>query len=194
VPRPAAPARPPIYPTKQQFDSSADAQRHVAVAKQLAGNDLLPEFENTCSFTGPERAALKRERLGLPPMKDYTVEPTKIFDNVWFVGLASQGAFVITTSQGLILIDTLNTTEEARDILVPSMQKVGLDPGADQIHRPVARPSRTDRSHGRRQLPAEDVSPARLHGEGRLGRDAARRRSRSGRWRCAMSTSSMATR
>ena len=36
-----------------------------------------------------------------------------------FIGLASQGAFVITTSQGLILIDMLNSTEEARDILVP---------------------------------------------------------------------------
>ena len=121
-------ARPPVYPTKEQFETSADAQKHVAAAKKLAGTDLQTEFENTCSSTGPERVALRRERLGLPPMKDYTLEPTKIFDNVWFMGLASQGAFVITTTQGLILIDTLNTTEEARDILVPSMQKVGLDP------------------------------------------------------------------
>jgi len=33
-------------------------------------------------------------------MKDYTLEPTKIFDNVWFMGLASQGRFVITIEQG----------------------------------------------------------------------------------------------
>jgi len=120
--------RPPIYPTKGQFDASAEAQKHVAAAKALARTDLQTEFENTCSYTGPERAALRRERLGQPPIKDYTLEPTKIFDNVWFMGLASQGAFVITTTQGLILIDTLNSTEEARDILVPSMRKVGLDP------------------------------------------------------------------
>ncbi len=153
APRPAAPARPPIYPTKQQFEASADAQRLVAAAKQLAGNDLAAEFENTCSFTGPERAALKRERLGLPPMKDYTVEPTKIFDNVWFLGLASQGAFVVTTSQGLILIDTLNSTEEARDILVPSMQKVGLDPA--QIKYIVlshGHPGQTDHTGGANYL------------------------------------------
>jgi len=153
APRPAAPARPPIYPTKQQFDASAEAQRHVAIAKQLAGTDLGAEFENTCSYTGPERVALKRERLGLPPLKDYTVEPTKIFDNVWFLGLASQGAFVITTSQGLILIDTLNSTEEARDILVPSMQKVGLDPA--QIKYIVlshGHPGQTDHTGGANYL------------------------------------------
>jgi metallo-beta-lactamase class B len=145
--------RPPVYPTKDQFAASAEAQKHVAAAKQLAGGDLQAEFENTCSFTGPERAALKRERLGLPPMKDYTVEPTKIFDNVWFLGLASQGAFVITTSQGLILIDTLNTTEEARDVLVPSMQKVGLDPA--QIKYIVlshGHPGQTDHTGGANYL------------------------------------------
>ena len=145
--------RPPIYPTKQQFDASADAQKHVAAAKALAGTDLQTEFENTCSYTGPERAALRRERLGLPPIKDYTVEPTKIFDNVWFMGLASQGAFVITTTQGLILIDTLNTTEEARDILVPSMQKVGLDP--TQIKYIVlthGHPGQTDHTGGANYL------------------------------------------
>ena len=149
----AAPARPPIYPTKEQFEGSAEAQRHVAAAKQLAGTDLKAEFDNTCSFTGPERVALKRERLGLPPMKDYTVEPTKIFDNVWFMGLASQGAFVITTTQGLILIDTLNSTEEARDILVPSMQKVGLDPA--QIKYIVlshGHPGQTDHTGGANYL------------------------------------------
>jgi metallo-beta-lactamase class B len=145
--------RPPVYPAKEQFAASAEAQKHVAAAKQLAGSDLQAEFENTCSFTGPERAALKRERLGLPPMKDYTVEPTKIFDNVWFLGLASQGAFVITTSQGLILIDTLNTTEEARDVLVPSMQKVGLDPA--QIKYIVlshGHPGQTDHTGGANYL------------------------------------------
>jgi metallo-beta-lactamase class B len=146
-------ARPPVFPTKEQFEASAEAQRRVAAAKELAGTDLILEFENTCSFTGPERAALKRQRLGLPPLKDYTVEPTKIFDNVWFLGLASQGAFVITTNQGLILIDTLNSTEEARDILVPSMQKVGLDPA--QIKYIVlshGHPGQTDHTGGANYL------------------------------------------
>jgi metallo-beta-lactamase class B len=146
-------ARPPVFPTKDQFAASAEAQKHVAAARTIAGRDLQTEFANTCSSTGPQRAALARQDAGLPPLKDYTVEPTKIFDNVWFMGMASQGAFVITTSQGLILIDTLNTTEEARDILVPGMQKVGLDPA--QIKYIVlshGHPGQTDHTGGANYL------------------------------------------
>jgi metallo-beta-lactamase class B len=146
-------ARPPMFPTKDQFAASAEAQKHVAAARMIAGADLMKEFTNTCSSTGPQRVALARADAGLPPLKDYTVEPVKIFDNVWFMGLASQGAFVITTSQGLILIDTLNTTEEARDILVPSMKKVGLDPA--QIKYIVlshGHPGQTDHTGGANYL------------------------------------------
>src|SRR5204863_2080144 len=38
------------------------------------------------------------------------------------------GAWALTTSDGIILLDTLNTPEEATDIVVPALQKVGLDP------------------------------------------------------------------
>src|SRR5580765_6592574 len=141
--------RPPMFPTKAQFAASAEAQAHVAAAKKIAGTDLVKEFQYTCSSTGPQRVALARADAGLPPLKDYTVEPVKIFDNVWFMGLASQGSFVITTTQGLILIDTLNSTEEARDILVPSMKKVGLDPA--QIKHVVlthGHPGQTDHTGG----------------------------------------------
>jgi metallo-beta-lactamase class B len=145
--------RPPMFPTKAQFAASAEAQAHVAAAKKIAGTDLVKEFQNTCSSTGPQRVALARADAGLPPLKDYTVEPVKIFDNVWFMGLASQGSFVITTTQGLILIDTLNSTEEAHDILVPSMKKVGLDPA--QIKYIVithGHPGQTDHTGGANYL------------------------------------------
>jgi metallo-beta-lactamase class B len=38
------------------------------------------------------------------------------------------GAWAITTSDGIVLFDTLNNTEEARDILIPGLRKLGLDP------------------------------------------------------------------
>jgi metallo-beta-lactamase class B len=139
----------PRFPTKPQFEASADAQKIVAEVRARVGADLQKEFENTCSAAGPQRAALARESAGLPPAKDYTVEPTKMFDNMWYVGLASQGAFVITTSEGLILIDTLNNTEEARDVIVPSIKKAGLDPA--QIKYIVithGHPGQTDHTGG----------------------------------------------
>jgi metallo-beta-lactamase class B len=142
-------AGPVRFPTSAQFAASAEAQKRVVAARKMAGTDLAKEFENTCSASGPQRVALSREAAGLPPLKDYTVEPTKLFDNMWYVGLASQGAFVITTSDGIILIDTLNTTEEARDVILPGMKKAGLDPA--QIKYIVlthGHPGQTDHTGG----------------------------------------------
>ena len=145
--------RVPLFPTPQQFAASDEAKRHVAAARTLAGNDLVKEWENVCSSTGPQRAALARQQAGLPPIENYTVEPTKVFDNMWYLGPTSQGAFVITTSQGLILIDTLNNEQEAREILIPSMKKVGLDPA--QIKYIVlshGHPGQTDHTGGANYL------------------------------------------
>jgi metallo-beta-lactamase class B len=142
-------AGPVRFPSQAQFEASAEAQKHVAAARKIAGADLAKEFENTCSPTGPQRAALAREAAGLPPLEDYTVEPTKVFDNMWYVGLASQGAFVITTSEGIILIDTLNNTEEARDVIVPGVNKAGLDPAQIKcIVMTHGHPGQTDHTGG----------------------------------------------
>ena len=146
-------AGPVRFPSQAQFEASAEAQKHVAAARKIAGADLAKEFENTCSATGPQRAALAREAAGLPPLKDYTVEPTKVFDNMWYVGLASQGALVITTSEGIILIDTLNNTEEARDVIVPGIKKAGLDPAQIKyIVMTHGHPGQTDHTGGANYL------------------------------------------
>ncbi len=142
-----------LFPTEGQFEASEEAQRLVQGARDLVGNDLQWEYGNTCTNTGPQRAALSRAQAGLPPIENYTVEPTKVFDNMWYVGPTSQGAFVVTTSDGLILLDTLNNTEEARDILVPSMEKAGLDP--TQIKYIVlshGHPGQTDHTGGANYL------------------------------------------
>jgi metallo-beta-lactamase class B len=146
-------AGPVRFPSQAQFEASAEAQKHVVAARKIAGADLAKEFENTCSATGPQRVALARETAGLPPLKDYTVEPTKVFDNMWYVGLASQGAFVITTSEGIILIDTLNNTEEARDVIVPGIKKAGLDPAQIKyIVMTHGHPGQTDHTGGANYL------------------------------------------
>ena len=145
--------RPPRFPTAQQFEASADAQKIVAAVRARIGTDLQREFEMVCSGPGAVRAALRRQAAGLPPLEDYAVEPTKIFDNMWYVGLASQGAFLITTSEGLILIDTLNNTEEARDVIVPGIEKAGLDPAQIKyIVMTHGHPGQTDHTGGANYL------------------------------------------
>jgi metallo-beta-lactamase class B len=118
----------PGVPTPQQWASHAETQRRVAEAMKIAGTDLAPQAKMFCTPTGPLRMALAREAAGLPPMLNRTVDPVGVFDNMYWIGMTSQNAWAITTSDGIILLDTLNSADEARDIIVPGLAKVGLDP------------------------------------------------------------------
>lgn len=56
------------------------------------------------------------------------IEPTKIFDNLYYVGSKYIGAWVVNTSEGIILIDSMNNSDDAQNVIVPGMKKLGLDP------------------------------------------------------------------
>lgn len=114
--------------TEKQWLESKEAQAHVTAAMAIAKPDLLREAANLCSARGPQRPAVLRQEAGLPPIPDETIEPAKIFDNLYYIGFNDVGAWALTTSQGIILIDSLNTPEEAEKVLIPGMQKLGLDP------------------------------------------------------------------
>jgi metallo-beta-lactamase class B len=118
----------PEFPTEQQWSSNAETQRRIATAMKIAGTDLLPQAKMFCTATGPQRMAVARQAAGLPPIPNYTIEPVRVFDNMYFIGMSSQNVWAITTSDGIILLDTLNSADEARDIIVPGLQKAGLDP------------------------------------------------------------------
>lgn len=120
----------PGYPTAEQYANSKEAQAHVAKAKAIAGNDakLLMRVENTCGPLGPQRPALERQNAGQAAVPNAPVEPVKILDNLYYFGFNSVGAWAIPTSQGIILIDALNTVKEAEDIIEPALKKVGLNP------------------------------------------------------------------
>lgn len=55
------------------------------------------------------------------------VPPFKVFDNLYYVGVGWVGSWLITTNQGLILIDTLE--ERYADHVVDSITKLGFKPG-----------------------------------------------------------------
>lgn len=52
--------------------------------------------------------------------------PFKIFDNLYHVGIRSVSAYILQTSQGLILIDA--TYQESSGEIIKSMQQIGLNP------------------------------------------------------------------
>jgi metallo-beta-lactamase class B len=61
-----------------------------------------------------------------PPVTEQKIDPFKLFDNVYYVGTQSVSSFVVTTSAGLVLIDSTNP--EQGDALLDGVRSLGLDP------------------------------------------------------------------
>ena len=47
----------------------------------------------------------------------------KLFDNLYYMGFNDIGAWAITTSDGIILLDTLNSPKEAEEIMVADIKR-----------------------------------------------------------------------
>ena len=123
----------PLYPTEEQMKSSPEAQQHIAKAMSIAGEDLKVQAQNACHHLGPQRPALERQASGQAAVARQRMEPVKLFDNLYFMGYNDIGAWAITTSDGIILLDTLITPQEGEEIIAADLKKVGLDPSAIKI-------------------------------------------------------------
>lgn len=108
--------------------SEASVAAHVATATRAAGTDLqaLLTLCKPAPAARPPQDALDKSLTGFinrpaPP-------PGQAFDNLYFVGADWVSAWAIRTSQGIILIDALNTQAEAASLIEGGMRKLGLDP------------------------------------------------------------------
>jgi len=64
-------------------------------------------------------------------LDDPKIEPTKIFDNVYAIGRAGTTVYAITTSAGILMIDSGYPNEA--EMVVDQMKKVNLDPAQVKI-------------------------------------------------------------
>ncbi len=82
-------------------------------------------------------------------------EPFKIFDNLYYVGIDTVSAYLVTTSDGLIMIDT--TYADSAEMVLENVRTLGLDPAniesstcsshtATETTRPARRESRKSRA------------------------------------------------
>ena len=108
--------------------SEASVAAHVATATRAAGTDLqaLLTLCRPAPAARPPQDALDKSLTGFinrpaPP-------PGQAFDNLYFVGADWVSAWAIKTSQGIILIDALNTQAEAASLIEGGMRRLGLDP------------------------------------------------------------------
>jgi metallo-beta-lactamase class B len=63
---------------------------------------------------------------------DPVIAPTKIFDDMYVIGNAGTAVYVIQTSNGLLMIDSLGASQVETQLL-PGFQKLGLDPAQVKI-------------------------------------------------------------
>jgi metallo-beta-lactamase class B len=124
---------------------SASATAHVAAAKAAAyepGQDFTDMF-SLCAEPKPEAAPARPQAEGgnprVPPRSQWYMEPAKIFDNVYYVGTSMGGngtAWAITTSEGIILINT-TWDYSVEELVVNGLKKLGLDPAQIKYVIPV---------------------------------------------------------
>ncbi len=88
------------------------------------GGDQPPDIQRTM----PWRAWEFGFRAGWAgvPRAELVAEPFKMFDNVYYVGLQNNSVLLITTSDGLMLIDT--AYGDTADLVLDNVRKLGFDP------------------------------------------------------------------
>jgi metallo-beta-lactamase class B len=99
------------------------AAAHVAVAKAAAGQEHVGLFDSLCMPSADPRPATQ----GPQPRSEWHAEPTKVFDNLYFVGQTEYSAWAVTTSDGIIVVDAL-WDYSVEDEIVNGLRKLGLDP------------------------------------------------------------------
>jgi metallo-beta-lactamase class B len=113
------------------------AAAHRAAAKAAAGQDHLGLLAALCPENQPQRGAAQpaaRVQPGVTPIprtpparSEWHAEPVKVFDNLYWFGQTEYSAWAITTSDGIIVLDTI-FDYSVQDEVVQGMRKVGLDP------------------------------------------------------------------
>lgn len=67
-------------------------------------------------------------RGGPDPTDTVALPPTRVFDNLYFVGSRSVSSWAVITDKGIILIDALRNAEEVRAVIEPGLRSLGLNP------------------------------------------------------------------
>jgi metallo-beta-lactamase class B len=141
---------------------------HVAAAKAAVGRDHQVLFTSLCSAEpsgpgtrrggpAPAGATAPASAPGPPAKETWHAEPVKVFDNLYFLGMKEFSAWAVTTSEGIIVIDSL-FDYSVDDEVAEGLKKVGLDPAT--IKYVIISHGHSDHSGGAKYL--QDSYKARV--------------------------------
>lgn len=135
-----------VFGASLRGQSADSVEAHVAAAKAAAGKEHVETlFKNLCpapvapaatnqgarargvAAADGDDARLAGRRTGPPDPATWHSEPMKVFDNLYYVGQKALGAWAVTTSAGIIVIDSL-FDYSVEDEIAGGLTKLGLDP------------------------------------------------------------------
>jgi metallo-beta-lactamase class B len=101
----------------------------LAAARQAAGLDHAGTYRRICGVPD-NRYGTPRRPPGNPEVPDrdtWYARPYRVFDNLYFIGTQFHSAWALTTSEGIIVIDSLfEYAVEAE--MIDGLQALGLNP------------------------------------------------------------------
>lgn len=97
----------------------------LSATRQLAGGDrYLTITQNLqCHEPGPDGRPID----AAPSTPNEMVPPTRIFDNLYYIGGTRTGSWLITTADGYVMIDGMYG-DSPETVTIPGMRALGLDP------------------------------------------------------------------
>jgi metallo-beta-lactamase class B len=103
-------------------------------AKTAAGQNFLGILASNCvapSSGGPNTTdnlpVYISDPSRVPPRENWYADSAKVFDNLYFVGGSIHSSWALTTSEGIILIDTIYPYN-SEELIIGGLERLGLDP------------------------------------------------------------------
>jgi metallo-beta-lactamase class B len=120
-------------PRARDFD--LEIREAIQAAKTAAGFEFLGTLVRTCLLpqSGGENTSdnvpgYVTNPASAPARETWYAEPAKVFDNLYFVGGKLHSSWALTTSEGIIVIDTI-FPYNSEELIAGGLKRLGLDPG-----------------------------------------------------------------
>jgi metallo-beta-lactamase class B len=117
-----------ISATYAQKADPAAVEEHIAAATAAAKSDQLGPLglcKTATPTPGPSFMDNYRAALKDPPL-----EPMQVTDELYFLGSKWSTAWAIKTSAGIIIVDSMDNSDEAEHYIEGGLRKLGLDPAS----------------------------------------------------------------
>ncbi len=115
-------------------DFEAEIEAALRSAKTAAGFEFVGALNRNCLLpasgglnTSNNLPRYVEDPTTIPPRERWYAESTQVFDNLYFVGGRIHSSWALTTSEGIIIIDTLYPYNSEESI-IGGLERVSLDP------------------------------------------------------------------